>query len=140
MLTKFEKMNAKEISGDLQTLETVYDLDIDELELQFINWHEFYVDKGFRSSVDALIHLDSIQDEYGLIFRLYSIYFVLPYSTAECERGFSRMNDIKSDVRNRIGNSLIDLMLITMYGDEHEFDYEMLGAYVTKHIWSYKKA
>ena len=72
MHTKFEKMNAKEISGDLQTLETVYDLDIDEWELQFINWHEFYVDEGFRSSVDALIHLDSIQDEYGLIFRLTS--------------------------------------------------------------------
>ena len=50
------------------------------------------------------------------------------------------MNDIKSDVRNRIGNSLIDLMLIAMYGYEHEFDYETLGAYVAENIWSYKKA
>ena len=50
--------------------------------------------------------------------------------------GFSRMNDIKSDVRNRIGNSLIDLVLIAMFEYEHEFDYETLGAYVTENIWS----
>ena len=53
---------------------------------------------------------------------------------------FSLMNDIKSDVRNRIGNSLIDLMLIAMYGDEHEFDYDILGEYVAENIWHYKKA
>ena len=39
-----------------------------------------------------------------------------------------------------IGNSLIDLMLIAMYEDEHEFDYEMLRVYVAEHIWPYKKA
>ena len=50
------------------------------------------------------------------------------------------MNDIKSDVRNRIGNSLIDLMLIAMYGDEHEFDYDILGEYVAENIWHYNKA
>ena len=42
--------------------------------------------------------------------------------------------------KNCIGNSLIDLMLIAMYEDEHEFDYEMLRVYVAEHIWPYKKA
>ena len=64
---------------------------------------------------------------------------VLPYSTAECERGFSTMNDIKTDTRNRLGDILLDLMPIAMYGDEHEFDYETLGGYVAKEIWHYKK-
>ena len=132
-------MDQKQINGDLLTLATAYGLDIDELELQFINWQTIYDDQGFRSSIDALDHLDSIRDEYDLIFRLYSILVVLLYSTADCERGFSFMNDIKSDVRNRIGNSLIYLILIAMYGDAREFDYEMLGAYVAENIWKYKK-
>ena len=134
------RLNEKEISGDLLTLATAYDLDIDQLELVFINWREIYDDEGFRSSVDALVHLNLLQEEYPLTFTLYSILVVLPYSTAECERGFSLMNDIKSGVRNRIGNSFIDLMLIAMYGNEHDFDYDVLGAYVAENIWKFKKA
>ena len=74
------------------------------------------------------------------MYRLYSILVVFPYSTAECERGFSKMNDIKTDTRNRLGDTLLDLMLIAMYGDEHEFDYETLGEHVAAEIWHYKKA
>ena len=33
------------------------------------------------------------------------------------------MNDIKTDTRNRLGDILLDFMLIAMYSDEHEFDY-----------------
>ena len=81
-----------------------------------------------------------MRTDYNLLYRLYSILVALPYATAECERGFSLMNDINCDVRNRIGNSLIDLMLIAMYGDEHEFDCDILGEYVAENIWHYKKA
>ena len=49
------------------------------------------------------------------------------------------MNDIKNDSRNRLGDILLDLMLIAMYGDEHEFDYEKLGEHVAAEIWHYKK-
>ena len=31
-------------------------------------------------------------------------------------------------------------MLIAMYGDEDEFDYDILGEYVAENIWHYKKA
>ena len=64
---------------------------------------------------------------------------VLPYSTAECDRGFSTMNDIKNDTRDRLGDILAGLMFITMYGDSFEFDYYTLGAYVAKEIWKCKK-
>ena len=64
---------------------------------------------------------------------------ILPYATADCERGFSVMDFIKSDVRNRLGNILYDLMLIAMYGSDHEFDYTTLGAHVAKEVWGYKK-
>ena len=49
------------------------------------------------------------------------------------------MNDIKTDTRNRLGDILLDFMLIAMYGDEHEFDYEKLGEHVAAEIWHYKK-
>ena len=50
------------------------------------------------------------------------------------------MNDIKTDTQNRLGDILLDLMLIAMYGDEHEADYEILGGHVAKEIWHYRKA
>ena len=130
-------MNEKEIDCALATLAEAYDMDEYALEIQFINWRFIYEDESLRSGVDALAHLGTVPDDFYC--RLYSILVALPYSTADCERGFSVMNDIKSDVRNRIGNSLIDLMLISMYGDEYEFDYEILGEYVAENIWHYKK-
>ena len=79
-------------------------------ELQFINWRVIYEHESFRSGVHALEHLATVRTDYSLLYLLYPILVALPYATAECERGFSTMNDIKSDVRNRIGNSLIDLL------------------------------
>ena len=69
-----------------------------------------YEHESFRSGIHALEHLATMRTDYNLLYLLYSILVALPYATAECERGFSTMNDIKSDVRNRIGNSLIDLL------------------------------
>ena len=38
-----------------------------------------------------------------------------------------------------LGDILLDLMLIAMYGDEHESDYEKLGKHVAAETWHYKK-
>ena len=117
-----------------------YGMNIDDLELEWMNWRIVFQYESLRSGVDSLAHLSTVRDDYKLLYRLYSILVVLPYSTAESERGFSTMNDIKTDTRNRLGNILIDMMLIAMYGDEHNFDYETLDAQVADEIWHYKKA
>ena len=57
VLTKFNKMNQKEIDGDLQTLADAYGIDIDDLEIEFMNWRVVYQDESLRSGVDALTHL-----------------------------------------------------------------------------------
>ena len=108
--------------------------------LKYLN--KFAKDDYGRRLLRLLEHLAAAQTDYKLLYckKLYSILIALPYAVKKYECGFSTMNDIKSDVRNRIGNSLIDLMLISMYGDEHEFDYEILGEYVAENIWHYKKA
>ena len=42
-------------------------------------------------------------------------------SAAGCERGFFTMNDIKY-TRTPLGDVLVDLLLIAIYGDSFEFD------------------
>ena len=42
--------------------------------------------------------------------------------------------------QNCIGDILLELLLISMYFDEHEFDYETLVEHVAEEIWQYKKS
>ena len=73
VLTKFNKINQKEIDGDFQTLADAYGIDIDDLEIEFMNWRVVYQDESLRSVVDALTHLATVRDDYKLLYRLYSI-------------------------------------------------------------------
>ena len=98
-----------------------------------------YQDESLRSGVDVIQHLATVRAEYNLQWRLYSILAAFPYALVECEHGFSFMDGIESDVRNRIGNCLIDAMLIIIYGNGREFDYDILNEYVAQNIWYNKK-
>lgn len=54
--------------------------------------------------------------------KLMSTVSTLPVSTAECERGFSAMNDILTDERNRMMiETLNSLLFISVNGPEVEF-------------------
>ena len=135
-------MNDKEIEDCLNTLAESYRMDPIALATEFENWMDIYEDENFNNSIEAFEYLHQLSvgsNDYSLVHELYSILVVLPYSTAECERGFSTMNDIKSDTRNRLDDILVDLMFIAMYGDSFEFDYDALGAYIAKEIWKCKK-
>ena len=73
VLTKFDKMPAKEIDGALRTLADAYDIDIDDLEIEFVNWQIVYTHENLRSGVGALAHLSTVRDDYENLYRLYSI-------------------------------------------------------------------
>ena len=142
VLTKFENMNDKEIEGCLNTLAESYRMDPIALATEFENWMDIYEDENFNNSIEAFEYLHQLSvgsNDYSLVHELYSILVVLPYSIAECERGFSTMNGIKSDTRKQLDDILVDLMFIAMYGDSVEFDYDALGAYIAKEIWKCKK-
>ena len=47
---------------------------------------------------------------------------------------FPQWTTPKMTPETRLGDILLDLMLIAMYGDEHEFDYEKLGEHVAAEI------
>ena len=78
--------------------------------------------------------------DYPTLNFLFQIYIVLPTSTSDVERGFSRMNLIKTKLHNRLGKILIHLLWISMYGPSFTFDWASLGRYVAEKVWGYKKA
>jgi len=56
---------------------------------------------------------------YDGLLQLVEVYACLPCTNAEVERGFSAMNRIKTDIRNRLlPEKLNDLMMISLNGGE----------------------
>ena len=48
-------------------------VNIDDLEIEFMNWRVLYQDESLRYGVDALTHSATVRDDYKLLYRLYSI-------------------------------------------------------------------
>ena len=83
----------------------------------------FYVkaagDDQFKTQDDFLQNLTASPESsisiYSTSFpslaKLARIYRVLPPHTADCERDFSKLNLIKPDIRNRMGESTLDFLL-----------------------------
>ena len=44
--------------------------------------------------------------------KLIEIIYSIPFSSVECKRGFSKQNIIKSDLRNRLNNNTLHLLLL----------------------------
>ena len=53
----------------------------------------------------------SFSSLYPTLSQLASITLTLPLSTADCERGFSTMNRIKTDLRNRLKTTILDMLI-----------------------------
>lgn len=64
---------------------------------------------------------------YPNLSKLAKICLILPVSTADCERSFSAMKRIKTDLRNRMNTTTLDaLMRICIEGPPlNEFDFDM---------------
>ena len=79
-----------------------------------------------RQMVKLLSTDSSLRDMFPQLSKLASISALIPVSTAECERAFSAMNRIKTDLRNRLKTSTLDcLMRISIEGPSvQEFDFE----------------
>ena len=60
------------------------------------------------------------------ILKLLDIIYSIPLSSVECEQGFSQQNLIKTDLRNKLTNDTLHmLMLVGLEGPDHRnFDYD----------------
>ena len=80
-----------------------------------------------ENEVMAVISSDSSYSSlYPYIPKIASIALTLPVSTADCERGFSMMNRIKTDQRSRLKTSTLDkLIRLSSEGPSMDnFDYD----------------
>ena len=70
-----------------------------------------------RQMLRLLCAQESLRDMFPQLTKLSAIAALIPISTAECERAFSAMKRIKTDLRNRLKTSTLDcLMRITIEG------------------------
>ena len=80
-----------------------------------------------------LVSNSQLKDMFPNLAKLAAIGLIVPMSTADCERGFSTLSRIKTDLRNRLSCKVLNaLMTISIEGSEsEEFPYEQ-----TCRIWS----
>ena len=58
---------------------------------------------------------------------------MLPLDNTTCERGFSLLNPIKTEKRNRLGEDILfDLMLLGEYGKKFDFDIPSLAQSIAR--------
>ena len=71
-----------------------------------------------------------------IFFQLIQLIYCIPFSSVECERGFSKQNQIKTKNRNLLKTETLDmLMRVSLEGPESfKFNYDR--AYT---IWSNQK-
>ena len=81
--------------------------------LQKANEKQLYI----QNNAQLLCNESVLRDMFPELAKLASIGALIPVSTAECERAFSAMNRIKTDLRNRLKTSTLDcLMRISIEG------------------------
>ena len=87
--------------------------------------HSNYRRFTMASVVDTVLTDSSFQAMFPQMRKLIAILAILPISTAECERAFSTMNRIKTDLRNRMKTPTLEsLMHISITGPPlQDFDF-----------------
>ena len=85
-----------------------------------------YASKSMRQIFKMLCTNQSLRDMFPQLSKLANVGALIPVSTAECERAFSSMNRIKTDLRNRLKTSTLDcLMRISIEGPQiGDFNFE----------------
>lgn len=95
---------------------------------------QWYTFKNKVGSSDTLVHLQTQhlyqrafvhwKHDFPALLQVIRFVLLIPVDTAECERGFSLMNRLKTDVRNRMGMAqLNDIMFICLHGPKSVTDF-----------------
>lgn len=70
-----------------------------------------------REVMEALVENNTLQAMFPNLAKIAAIGLLLPMSTADCERGFSALQRIKTNLRNRLSNRILNnLLLISIEG------------------------
>lgn len=105
-------------------------VDSERLQLEWMRFKHILVSQFSETSahdvMEAMSSDSSLSSLYPYLSKIASISLTLPVSTADCERGFSTMNRIKTDQRNRLITTTLDrLIRLSTEGPSIDtFDYE----------------
>ena len=127
----------------LENLETIcqhyhnspLELDIDALRDEWEQFVEFFPvhaalkeAKTLQDVANGILTRRSVPDLFPAVGKLYSRAATLPVSTADCERAFSTMNRVKTDLRNRLKTTTLErLMFNSLEGPSRDqFDLLLL--------------
>lgn len=73
--------------------------------------HNKYSTMTMRQMLRLLCTNQSLHDLFPQVTKLSTIASLIPVSTAECERAFSAMNRIKTELRNRLKTSTLRFLI-----------------------------
>ncbi|XP_069110145.1 uncharacterized protein [Argopecten irradians] len=122
----FQKLQV--LAGHFKSI-TCYETVKEEfLSFRFLLAKEMMLDLTFQES---LLKVATMEDLYPSLARYAQIALVLPMSTADCERSFSTMNRVKTNLRNRLSQNILNsLMTISIEGQSlGEFDFDSCVKY-----------
>ena len=105
-------------------------VDSARLQLEWMRFKHILLNQLSDKTADAVMGIlvsdTSLSFLYPYLSKIASIALTLPVSTADCERGFSTMNRIKTDRRTRLNTPTLDkLIRISSEGpniDSFDFD------------------
>ena len=140
LIKSFQLFDPKQIPSSLEEIETCGDNFISELcdhynidnctgKQEWQSLRSLMRDKEFKDKtptqiLKSLSSNDSLRTIYPVLSRFSQIALTLPVSNADAERGFSCMNRVKTELRNRLTVSSLDSLLrISMEGPENNFDF-----------------
>ena len=112
----------------LQTLLTHYSPTLVDDTLANEEWSNFlpemvtlFSGKSIQHVLSPLTSNSVLSTAYPHLSKLAGATLIIPMSTAKCERGFSAMNRIKTDLRNSLKTETLDnLIRITIEGKERD--------------------
>ena len=89
-------------------------IDADAIRDEWDNFKAIILANYKNLSVDDLLPLlfQYHSDMYPNILILISIFYSIPFSSVDCERGFSRQNLIKTDIRNHLNNDTLHMLMM----------------------------
>ena len=137
-------LDSPTLDDSIEALGRLYSIDIEQLRVEILSLNDLLKSDSSRNlsnfddlSYYILNHLSS--DDFPMIQYFISIILVLPFCKADCERSFSAMNLIKSDLRNILKEILNELMLIYTRDTNQDIDMKKLTKTVVRTVWKYRK-
>ena len=147
MFHRLVELSSSDIRTGAEKLASLYNEDALQLENEINSARAIINASGqkfrtFQELAKFLLTNLPKTDEYRLMHKFLSIVLVLPFSTADCERAFSKMNEIKSKKRNRLGDILRALMIINCARPEDlkRLNFDDMAKTVAHSVWQEKRS